>query len=82
MGDNPSGLADNLLAHKSIRMVDVLRIVPVTRQTLYRWIEEGTFPKPIKLGPSSIGFREFEVVAWLRTRPRVQVGDGEVGNPS
>lgn len=74
--------ADTLLAHKSIRMADVLRIVPVTRQTLYRWIEEGTFPKPIKLGPSSIGFRESEVVAWLSTRPRVQVGGAEAGSLS
>ncbi len=82
MSGSPDDVTGGLTAHKSVRMADVLRIVPVTRQTLYRWIEDGTFPQPIKLGPSSIGFRESEVIAWLSTRPRVQVGDAEAGKPS
>ncbi|MFA7306032.1 MAG: AlpA family phage regulatory protein [Hyphomicrobium sp.] len=59
-----------LLSRKMIRMADVLKIVPATRQTLYRWIENGRFPKPVKLGDSVIGFCEAEVIAWLDARPR------------
>lgn len=59
-----------LQSRKLIRMADVLKIVPATRQTLYRWIEAGRFPKPIKLGDSAIGFCEAEIIAWLDARPR------------
>lgn len=53
----------------------VLSVVPTTRQTLYRWMEAGKFPKPIKLGDSKIGFRESEVIAWLNARPRALGGE-------
>lgn len=32
------------------RLRDVLRIVPVSKSTLYEWISKGDFPPPVKLG--------------------------------
>lgn len=56
--------------NRMISIDAVLAVVPTTRQTLYRWMDAGKFPKPIKLGNSKIGFVEAEVVAWLKSRPR------------
>ena len=36
--------------------------------TLYRWIATENFPKPVRLGPNSIGFVRSDVEAWLAKR--------------
>lgn len=64
-------------AHRLITIDTVLSVVPTTRQTLYRWMDAGTFPKPIKLGNAKIGFREIEVIDWLNARPRALGSDGQ-----
>ena len=38
--------------------------------TIRRMIEAGQFPKPIQLGPRSIGWRTEDVKAWLDSRPQ------------
>ncbi|EIZ1551206.1 AlpA family transcriptional regulator [Vibrio parahaemolyticus] len=35
-----------------------------SRQTIYNWIEKGAFPKPIKIGPNSIGWLKSECDTW------------------
>ena len=47
---------------------EVLNLVGVTRSTLYRWMEAGTFPKQIHLGPRTIVWNEREVVQWMEDR--------------
>lgn len=38
----------------------------LSRSTIYLRIQEGTFPKPIKLGGSrAVGWLENEITAWL-----------------
>jgi prophage regulatory protein len=38
------------------------------RSTIYSLISRGDFPKPISLGPRSIGFLEHEIDAWVSAR--------------
>jgi prophage regulatory protein len=33
--------------------------------TLYRWINEGRFPRPIKIGKRKTAFRVKEIEEWL-----------------
>jgi prophage regulatory protein len=40
----------------------------LSRTEIYRRIELGVFPKPIKLGPKRIAFVESEVDAWIASR--------------
>lgn len=52
------------------QMVDMAFIVRFTKMTdkwVYKLIQEGKFPKPIKLGRSSRWF-ESEVITWLNER--------------
>jgi predicted DNA-binding transcriptional regulator AlpA len=42
----------------------------VNRSTVYRWIKNEGFPKPIKLSPSCSVWSISEVQAWLRSRQR------------
>ena len=51
-----------------LRVDEVLRLIKVSRSTLYRWSRHGHFPRPVQLGPGVIGYREHDVVRWLAER--------------
>ena len=40
----------------------------LSRSTIYEKMKNGTFPKPIKLGPRAVGWLETEVDAWISER--------------
>ena len=42
-------------------------IVP-SKSTLWRWVADGHFPKPIALGPQARAFRKSDVDRWLAER--------------
>jgi predicted DNA-binding transcriptional regulator AlpA len=44
------------------------RSMPISRSTLWRWVNEGKFPKPIKLSEGVTVWRVEEVDAWIRSR--------------
>ena len=37
----------------------------LSRSTIYLRVSQGTFPRPISLGPRAVGWVEAEVDAWL-----------------
>jgi prophage regulatory protein len=53
-----------------IRLKTVLQRSGLSRSTVYRKIEEGTFPKQVKLGTSSAGWKESELNRWIADPPR------------
>jgi prophage regulatory protein len=40
----------------------------LARSTIYQWISEGRFPKPVRLGGRAVGWPEDEIDAWLNSR--------------
>ena len=40
----------------------------LSRSTIYLRLQEGTFPKPISLGPRAVGWLENEIDEWLAER--------------
>lgn len=61
-------LNDNLLTAKQISQA-----VNKSKATIYRWVNAGKFPKPIKINNSTL-WRASEVNAWL-ANPTAQGGD-------
>lgn len=55
-----------------IRRPDVERQTGLSRSTLYRMIEEGRFPRPIRLGARAVGWRIREVSEWIASRCEVE----------
>ena len=51
-----------------LRLPAVLKIVGISRATIYRWIEAGNFPAPIRLGPNSVAWKSTTIYEWLDTR--------------
>jgi len=48
----------------------------LARSTIYQYIKDGVFPKPVQLGPRAVGWIESEVSAWISARTRA-LRDGE-----
>ncbi len=46
----------------------VLDITGLTNSTLYYFINEGTFPKPVKLGKRTVAWKESDITAWVNSR--------------
>ena len=39
-----------------------------SRPTIYKWIHAGKFPRPVRLGPNTVAWRESDLVAWQEGR--------------
>ena len=40
-------------------------LVPISASTLWQWVREGKFPKPVKIGPRTTAWRVEDVRAYL-----------------
>lgn len=61
-----------------IRRKQVEARTGLARSTIYSRMAEGTFPKPVNIGPRAVGWVESEVTDWLNTqveKSRGQRGD-------
>jgi len=50
---------------KVFRFADLKRITGLSAATLHRRIADGSFPKPIKLGPRTVGWLADEIDAFI-----------------
>ena len=58
-----------------LRIKTVLDRTGLSRSTLYRKIERGTFPRQVKISERCAGWRESAVQAWLRNPMFYSVDD-------
>ena len=49
-----------------LRLKAVLERTGLSRATLYRKIEAGTFPRQVRIAPRCAGWRESAITAWMR----------------
>ena len=54
-----------------LRLPQVKRRTGLSRSTLYQYIKDGYFPKPVPLGPRAVGWLESDVSDWIATRVRI-----------
>ncbi|WP_380872166.1 hypothetical protein ACFB49_31180 [Sphingomonas sp. DBB INV C78] len=66
MSDNPD---------RFLRLPTVLERTGLSRSTLYRKIERGTFPKGVAISTRCTGWRESSVAAWMRNPIYYHVDD-------
>ncbi|MGJ0394944.1 MAG: helix-turn-helix transcriptional regulator [Methylocystis sp.] len=51
-------------APRYLREPQVLARVPFSRPTLHRRVKDGTFPRPVKVGPRAVAWLAGEIDAW------------------
>ena len=59
-----------------LRLRDVIAITGRSRSSIYRDMEAGRFPKPVRLGPNAVAWREDDVQAWIDALPRTSEDEG------
>ncbi len=55
-----------------LRRKQVEKQTGLSRSTIYLRIQNGTFPRPIKLGARAVGWLENEIEAWLTARMEIR----------
>jgi prophage regulatory protein len=66
---------DKLTAYRMRQMAstpDRPGLLPVSPATLWRWVKDGKFPKPFKIGVNTTVWDKAEVDAWLTAQRGVQ----------
>ena len=56
------------MANAILRLPATCERTGKSRSSIYQGIPDGTFPRPIKLGPRSVGWLEDEIDAWIQQR--------------
>lgn len=51
-----------------IRLRDVMGATGLARSTIYKYIAESAFPKPVSMGDRCVGWIESEVHEWILER--------------
>ena len=54
-----------------LKLKEVRRLTRLSKATIYRLLNSGEFPRPIRLGVRAVGWRREEVEQWLDDRDRV-----------
>lgn len=52
-------------------LIDIKKVkalLSVSTATIYRWIESGEFPKPIKLSANCVRWKQVDIEQWLQGR--------------
>jgi len=53
-----------------IRRPDVESITGLSRSSIYAKMATGTFPKPVKLGENSVGWKVSDIQGWIAALPQ------------
>jgi prophage regulatory protein len=53
-----------LNAQRLIRLAEVTTMLGIGRSTIYKYVGEGAFPAPVKIGERSVRWKLSDVLAW------------------
>ncbi|WP_130537657.1 helix-turn-helix transcriptional regulator [Thiomicrorhabdus indica] len=59
-----------------LRKPQLLEVVPLSYSQIRRLVNLGQFPKPVRLGANSVGWRHSDVQTWLNSREEVEGWQG------
>ena len=53
---------------------DLESLFQISRATIYRWVKEGSFPKPIHLGANMVRWKVSDIEEWIVARETTNLG--------
>ena len=66
----PSQSEEVMTMHdKLLRRRQVEEITGMSRSSIYRLMQDGQFPRPVKVGCAAVRWRESNITGWLESRP-------------
>lgn len=67
-----SGISDDPikdLNFRLLRLKDVLKLVAMSKTTVYKLVKMELFPQQVELGIRCVAWRESDILAWIKARP-------------
>ena len=58
---------------KIIKLREVMAMTALSRSSIYAFVREGAFPKPIQLGARAVGWKENEILEWIDKMAKMRV---------
>lgn len=55
---------------KILRLPQVIELVGLKRSAIYQLIQQGKFPRPVRLSKRAVGWRSDEIEAWIESRAK------------
>lgn len=65
------------VTRKILRLRDVEAVTGLSKSSVYQMMQDGTFPRAVKLTAKAVGWFEDEIEAWLSSRERTTKDGGE-----
>ncbi len=66
-----AGASDSPRKIRILRLPDVMARVGLKHSSIYQYISDGNFPRPVSLGSRAVGWIECEIDSWLAERIRM-----------
>jgi prophage regulatory protein len=60
-----SNVAPHTIADRLLRLPEVARTIGVSRATIYRYVDSGRLPRPVKVSTRCIAWRASEITTWM-----------------
>ena len=64
--------------NRLLRRSQVEEIAGLSRSSIYRLMQNGGFPRPVKIGPTAVRWRARDIAAWLES---LHIAGYELGPP-
>lgn len=61
---------DDRPVDRILRRPEVERVTGLARSTIYQAMASSVFPSAVRIGERAVGWREFDILAWLESRPQ------------
>lgn len=59
--------------NKFLRITSVMDKTGIAKSTIWLWVSENKFPKPIKLSPRITVWEEEKIQEWLNEKKSIQI---------
>ena len=56
------------MSYRLLRIKDVVQITGLSRSSIYKFIEEGKFPKQIYLSQRTVAWSKADIDEWVQSR--------------
>ena len=63
------------MANRFLRRPEVEKLTGLSRGTIYAKMNEGTFPRPRRIGRRAVAWPESEVAHWISIQPKADPRD-------
>ena len=66
-------MSDRLMRRREVEL-----ITGMGRSSIYRLMQAGAFPQPVRVGPAAVRWRASDITGWLESRP---IAGSEIAQP-